>query len=213
VPPGNFLDDYVPVNERIDKWYKEYPNGRITTEIVRMVEDQVVVKAFCYRDDESERPAGVGHSQMTIPGRNVARGAELETTETSAVGRALANAGQLVHRSVASREEVIKNTHDDDPTSGVVNITPSSVANIERGGRSNEVTDAQLNAIRAIAMRGGIGSYQMTKHIADALGDELVLDENPGTAATELREYLSALEANDAGRLIAHLDNVTNPES
>lgn len=209
MPPKSFLDDYVPVNERIAKFYEKHPDGRIVTELVRYVDSQVVVKAYIYRQAADELPAGVGHSQMTIPGKMVANGAELETTETSAVGRALALAGFEVKRSVASREEVRKNLKEGEngDSESPVTITPSATQGISRGGRSEAISEAQLHAIRTLAGQLGIGTYKMTKTIADALNDELVLDADPTAAARELREYLEGLSGEDAGRLITYLND------
>jgi hypothetical protein len=81
-------------------------------------EKRVVIEARAYRgvkgdntpDDElgfmDDRPAGVGHSAMQIPGATpYTRGSEIENCETSAVGRALVMAG-LPSKRVASDDEI-----------------------------------------------------------------------------------------------------------
>jgi hypothetical protein len=53
-----------------------------------------------------DRPAGVGHSAMQIPGATpYTRGSEIENCETSAVGRALVMAG-LPSKRIASDDEI-----------------------------------------------------------------------------------------------------------
>ena len=111
------LKDYVDVAERIRAWYDAYPNGRIETRIVEHNEKRVVIEARAYRGvkfdgaaDElgfmDDRPAGVGHSAMQIPGATpYTRGSEIEDCETSAVGRALVMAG-LPSKRVASDDEI-----------------------------------------------------------------------------------------------------------
>jgi hypothetical protein len=53
-----------------------------------------------------DRPAGIGHSAMQIPGATpYTRGSEIENCETSAVGRALVMAG-LPSKRIASDDEI-----------------------------------------------------------------------------------------------------------
>ena len=102
-----FAADYVEVADRIRAWYEAYPSARIETEIVSISDKLVVVKAQAFRGEApDEKPAGVGHSSMNIPGSTpYTRGSELENTETSAAGRALVMAG-LPSKKVASGDEI-----------------------------------------------------------------------------------------------------------
>jgi hypothetical protein len=103
---GFNMDDYVPVNERIEAFYKQYPEGSIQGEIVELTETRVTVRALAYRNHEDTKP-GVGHSSLNIPGSTTfTKGSEVENAETSAWGRAIAALGFEVKRGVASREEV-----------------------------------------------------------------------------------------------------------
>lgn len=104
--PGFDMKDYVPVNERIDQFYREFPNGSIQSEIVELSDKRVTVKASAYRTPDDPRP-GIGHSSLDIPGATpYTRGSEIENAETSAWGRAIAALGFEVKRGVASAEEV-----------------------------------------------------------------------------------------------------------
>lgn len=99
-------DDYVQVNERIEAFYRQYPDGSLQSEIVEMTDSRVTVKAYAFRDRMDERPA-IGHSYLGIPGStNFTKGSELENAETSAWGRALAALGFEVKRGIASKQEV-----------------------------------------------------------------------------------------------------------
>jgi hypothetical protein len=117
-PKKKFAEDYIDVAERLRAWYEAYPNGRIETSILAHTDNRVTVKALAYRGDLAnvdpkdrpyhyeERPAGIGHSSMAIPGSTpYTRGSELENCETSAVGRALVMAG-LPSKKVASGDEI-----------------------------------------------------------------------------------------------------------
>lgn len=111
------MDDYVPVNERIEQFYKAHPEGSIQSEIVELTGSRVTVRAYAYRTPADPRP-GIGHSSLDIPGSTpYTRGSEVENAETSAWGRAIAALGFEVKRGIASAEEV-RNKTQAAPSSG-----------------------------------------------------------------------------------------------
>ena len=118
--PGFDMSDYVPVNERVEQFYKAHPEGSIQSEIVELTESRVTVKAYAYRSADDTRP-GIGHSSLEIPGKTTfTRGSEIENAETSAWGRAIAALGFEVKRGVSSAEEVRnKQPQDGERASGV----------------------------------------------------------------------------------------------
>lgn len=99
------IDDYVAVNERIEKFYDKYPQGSIETEIVYNDNGQVIFKAYAYRDKEDTRPA-TGHAMEKEGSSFINKTSHIENCETSAVGRALAMLGFEIKKSIASKEEV-----------------------------------------------------------------------------------------------------------
>ena len=104
--PGFDMKDYVPVNERVEQFYRTYPEGSIQSEIVELTDKRVTIKAFAYRTPTDPRP-GIGHSSLDIPGATpYTRGSEIENAETSSWGRAIAALGFEVKRGMASAEEV-----------------------------------------------------------------------------------------------------------
>lgn len=102
------LDDYAPVADRIELFYAKYPNGRITTKLLPANEREVVVKAFVYRLAEDKLPAATGLASERIGDGEINMHSCLENTETSAIGRALANLGFSASRRRPSREEMAK---------------------------------------------------------------------------------------------------------
>jgi hypothetical protein len=102
------LDEYSTVAERIELFYRERPNGRITTKLVSRADRQITVKAFIYRDREEKRPAATGYAAEREGDGEINMVACLENAETSAIGRALANLGYTASKKRASREEVQK---------------------------------------------------------------------------------------------------------
>jgi len=109
---GNFnLDDYAPVEERIAMFYSDYPEGRILTEMVEHNPPLVVFRAEVYRDATDTRPWASGFAYEKEGEGHVNRTSYVENCETSAIGRALANAGYHGKRDGAprpSREEMEK---------------------------------------------------------------------------------------------------------
>jgi len=101
---------YAPVAERIKLFYNEYPLGRIETELVRRTVREVVFKALVYRDPNDEHPAATGWAAEREGDGEINEVACLENTETSAIGRALANLGFAASRQRPSAEEMAKSS-------------------------------------------------------------------------------------------------------
>ena len=56
-----FLDNYEASRERLERWLKTYPNGRIETRIVEFSAEKgyVLVEAKAFRKQADEQPAGI----------------------------------------------------------------------------------------------------------------------------------------------------------
>jgi hypothetical protein len=99
---------YAPVAERISLFYEAFPRGRIITELVSRTERDVVFRALVYRQSEDPEPAATGWAAEREGDGEVNAVACLENTETSAIGRALANLGFTASRERPSAEEMAK---------------------------------------------------------------------------------------------------------
>jgi hypothetical protein len=102
------LDDYETVEERLIKYWKDHPDGQIHTEIMESTASRFIVKASVFRTEADSRPWATGLAEETVQGRGVNATSALENCETSAIGRALANAGYATKGKRASREEMGK---------------------------------------------------------------------------------------------------------
>jgi hypothetical protein len=102
------LEDYETVEERLIKYWKDHPDGQIHTEIVEATASRFIVKALVFRTEADARPWTTGLAEETVQGRGVNATSALENCETSAIGRALANAGYATKGKRASREEMGK---------------------------------------------------------------------------------------------------------
>ena len=102
------LADYETVEERLVKFWKENPDGQIHTKLLSNTPTQFIVEASIYRTEADARPWTTGLAEETIAARGVNATSALENCETSAIGRALANAGFATTGKRASREEMSK---------------------------------------------------------------------------------------------------------
>ncbi len=105
---GFNLDDYEPVAVRHSRWLAQHPNGRTITHMVSTPgADVCVIRAELWLEDVC---IATGYAEEVRGAGNVNRTSHVENCETSAVGRALANAGMAgtdVNKR-PSREEMAK---------------------------------------------------------------------------------------------------------
>jgi hypothetical protein len=157
---GNFdLNDYVQVNERIEKFYEKYPTGSIQTEIISNMNGEVIIKAYAYRDSEDKHPT-TGHAMEKEGSSFINKTSHIENCETSAVGRALAMMGFEIKKSVASREEVAnaKLNQDKDP------YTPPKAP--PKQENSELISKPQANRIYALSG----GNAEICKEVLKTFG-------------------------------------------
>ncbi len=102
------LEDYETVEERLIKYWKDHPDGQIHTKLLESSANRFIVEASVFRTEADARPWTTGLAEETVQGRGVNATSALENCETSAIGRALANAGYATKGKRASREEMGK---------------------------------------------------------------------------------------------------------
>jgi hypothetical protein len=102
------LDDYETVEERLTKFWKDHPDGQIHTQLIDSANSRFIVMASIFRTEADARPWTSGLAEETIQGRGVNATSALENCETSAIGRALANAGYATKGKRPSMEEMQK---------------------------------------------------------------------------------------------------------
>ena len=86
-------ENYQDVDQRVHEFWERFPNGRIRTEMHRCDEHQVIFLAGVFRDgrEDNHQADATGWAEEKFEGR-MEKWA-VETCETSAIGRALANLG------------------------------------------------------------------------------------------------------------------------
>jgi len=106
------LADYATVQERIEAFWKKYPNGAIVTRDLTTDADrdkkQWRVYAEVYFTFDEVRPRGTGLAFEIDGGAGANMTSAYENAETSAIGRALATANFTTSKNRASRTEMQK---------------------------------------------------------------------------------------------------------
>jgi len=99
------LDNYEMVKDRLPLFYEKYPDGRVTTVVLHEDKDGATIQAFLWKnmDEQAHQTpltTGIAHDKPTPSNPK-----NIETAETSALGRALANLNMYI-KNRASREEM-----------------------------------------------------------------------------------------------------------
>jgi hypothetical protein len=152
------LADYETVEQRIKRFYTDNPNGRIITKNKTSPTDRAVstwvVKAEIWLPIEGEARFDDAYLKATgwafeIDGQGMAnKTSALENAETSAIGRALANAGYSGNKR-ASREEMAKVARADAPKRDFVAEADKLALTYDVDGLRLLYTDAVAAGARA----------------------------------------------------------------
>lgn len=138
-------DDYEPVEDRIRAFWEKWPDGGITTQLLHHDEKRFIVEARAYATSVNTvggRLLATGLAEETIGSSPVNRTNALENCETSAIGRALANAGFAPKGKRPSREEMEKADR----------VTPAAGAR-DYLREQCERFDIDMNAVKAAYQR------------------------------------------------------------
>lgn len=107
------LENYVEVKDRLKLYKADYPDYRVITDVIYHSDDAgiIIVKAWLYKNKE-ELEATIPHStgiaeEMRDAGF-INKTSHVENCETSAIGRALANADYSGSDKRPSKEEMSK---------------------------------------------------------------------------------------------------------
>lgn len=85
------INAYETVEERLNRFWENHPDGRVETEMVHYSDDRVVFKATIWRDKGDFYATATGFAEEVRSAKGVNATSFVENAETSALGRCLAN--------------------------------------------------------------------------------------------------------------------------
>ena len=176
---GFNLEDYEPVATRLARWLEQTEGQpRVITHLVHYQENRCVFRAELWVGDVL---ISTGWAEETRGDGNVNRTSHLENCESSAVGRALANAGLAGSdpSKRPSREEMAK-------VSRAGGGTPSASG-------SGLATQAQHNFLRKLMFAQLIKTEEdIQAKVDEALGAPVLLSQLTPAQASKVIDYLKA---------------------
>ena len=190
------IGEYAPVADRITLFYARFPTGRIITRLISRTDQEITVQAFVFRSVEEERPSATGLASERIGDGDVNTVACLENTETSAIGRALANLGLTASSQRPSREEMVKanreralHVAEASPRRLTTYPSPTSIALQRSADRVMDALD-----LLAVARRAGLTPCR-ARRLRETLMQPAVSDATVGRIERMLRSWVASRHA------------------
>ena len=170
------LNDYALVEDRIRDFWKEYPDGRIETEVVEFSREHVLIASRIYRTEADPKPWTTGLAQETKQDLGRMSKSYVEICETSSVGRALANAGFAAKGKRPSREEMYKVAAQSEPSRDET-----------RHGGSKLTEPEQFNTVAIIKEK--LGAVEIEPQVPDCHHGLMVMREGVSKTGKPYRGY------------------------
>ena len=175
------LENYDEVKDRIPLFYEQFPDGRITTEIISEDSTGVTIKAYLWKNAEEQvmnAPLATGLARE-FPGGRIDK--YTENCETSSLGRAIANFNLIgekgkKNRTFPSREEMESAQGLIDMKQSKENRPASSPSAPVPAKKINPITDKQIHRLQNRHNYDGDLS-NFTSAEASALIDQLTQKE------------------------------------
>lgn len=148
--------NYVMVTEKVKGFRRVCPMGQITTEIVRLTDDVVTMKASVTVDGVV---VSTGIAQESRNSSMINKTSYIENCETSAIGRALAFLGVGIDDAISSADELLNALVTQEALKGKINAKEQKAlaALVESAGLDLETA---LNGMKLEDVTGEI--YQDT---------------------------------------------------
>lgn len=198
---------YLGVRQRLVWMRKEHPMWQVHTSIVEadMGNDDPKARWALFKAiicDENGQVVAQSHKREDF--KDFADFAE--KAETGAIGRALAVAGYGTENALELDEAPSARTGELRIADAPVTITPSAVPGIRQGGRSSNITTAQLQAIARRSKELDLGPLGLALFVADKpLIDAVNANEDQSRQQQVILDHLKSYSFDDAAQLLQRL--------
>ena len=187
---------YATVAQRIALFRAAYPFGRIRTQLHSRDDGQITFMAEVFRRAEDTEPAATGWASERIGDGEINTSSCLENTETSAIGRALANLGFAASRQHASLEEMLAAArHPAGQSLALVREASPPEASSQRPEKDvlQETADALADVLGQLAQAERIGMPpREVARLRRVLEGRMVPPSAIARAECQLREWFEA---------------------
>jgi hypothetical protein len=162
------LSNYETVESRLNRFWEQYPDGRVETILMNYDGDSCIVRTIIWKHRDDQNPSATGYAHEIHTDRGVNMTSFVENAESSSIGRCLANMNFAKQGARPSREEMQK----------VERLTPADTretpVHIPRGAFA---TPKQLGYIKKLAKDAGLDDLRLLELIQRTLNsDEAVLE-------------------------------------
>jgi hypothetical protein len=157
--------EYKTVALRVQEFREQFPNYFLTTDIIKIDDDQCIVKAYAgiHQDDGTSKTFATGHAHEFRKASQINGTSYVENCETSAIGRCLAALG-LGGTEFASANEVVNAIHQqNNPV--IENVTEAQIEDAK-----NVLTEASKNGeLKKAFFALGPGVQEKVREFANEL--------------------------------------------
>lgn len=150
--------NYAQVNERVKAFRQLYPEGKIMTDIVKMENGVVTMRATVYGADGAVLATGYANEKESSSYIN--KTSYIENCETSAVGRALGFLGIGIDVEIASAEEMQNATVNEEPDLiKAKNRVGKMITYLQKNGMSISEIAAETRCKTDKVLQSWLGSF------------------------------------------------------
>ena len=179
------LDNYEPVSARLDRWLQANASRetRVITELVHYLQDVAVFRAELWLGGVQ---VATGWAEEIRGQGNVNRTSHVENCETSAIGRALANAGMAGSDFTKrpSREEMAK----------VERSAPSTEGGVVRQ-LTGQASEKQIGYIKGACKRAGVIAPRWLDNLSKQDASAFIEAEKNGEPVQQIIDRMRGEEA------------------
>jgi hypothetical protein len=162
------LSNYETVESRLNRFWEQYPDGRVETILMNYDGDSCIVRTIIWKHRDDQNPSATGYAHEIHTDRGVNMTSFVENAESSSIGRCLANMNFAKQGARPSREEMQK----------VERLTPADSRETPvHTPRGAFATPKQLGYIKKLAKDAGLDDLRLLELIQRTLNsDEAVLE-------------------------------------